>query len=253
MKYDHEICCYRAVVRLEPTKPVSMKASSKRGLNRAGSSGISIGAINAALIVGNPPERRVERLREFWRRISVHVGFSLPPWLDSLRPTLNYMAAMSAATIGVPGFYRPRMPPASFAADGTEGALSIYDTTPLKTTLEELVDFDLINRGHVRLSVGAANVCTGASHYFDTHNTQIHADHIRASGALPPGFPSVMIDGEHYWDGGVVTNTPITYVADEKPLTTARIIQVDTFNAQGGTTAEFRPSVGTGQRHPVLK
>ena len=110
----------------------------------------------------------------------------------------------------------------------------IYDTTPLKTTLEELVDFDLINRGHVRLSVGAANVCTGASHYFDTHNTQIHADHIRASGALPPGFPSVMIDGEHYWDGGVVTNTPITYVADEKPLTTARIIQVDTFNAQGG-------------------
>jgi NTE family protein len=143
------------------------------------------------------------------------------------------MAAMSAATIGVAGFYRPRVPPASFAADGTEAALSVYDTTPLKATLEELVDFDLINRGQVRLSLGAVNVCKGTSTYFDTKNTVISSDHIRASGALPPGFPPVTIDGEHYWDGGVVTNTPITYVVDERPLTTARIIQVDNFNAQG--------------------
>jgi NTE family protein len=109
----------------------------------------------------------------------------------------------------------------------------VYDTTPLKTTLEELVDFDLINRGQVRLSLGAVNVCKGTSTYFDTKNTTIHSDHVRASGALPPGFPPVMIDGEHYWDGGVVTNTPITYVVDERPLPTARIIQVDNFNAQG--------------------
>ena len=125
------------------------------------------------------------------------------------------------------------MPPTSFAADGTEAALSVYDTIPLKATLEELVDFDLINRGQIRLSLGAVNVCKGTSTYFDTKNTLIHSDHVRASGALPPGFPPVMIDGEYYWDGGVVTNTPITYVADERPLTTARIIQVDTFNAQG--------------------
>jgi NTE family protein len=157
----------------------------------------------------------------------------LPAWLDSLRPAVNFMAAMSAATIGVAGFFRPRMPPASFAADGSEGALSVYDTTPLKATLEELVDFDLINRGRVRLSVGAVNVCKGTSTYFDTKNTVINSDHIRASGALPPGFAPVIIDGEHYWDGGVVTNTPITYVSDERPMTTARIIQVDTFNAQG--------------------
>src|SRR5689334_8488199 len=84
------------------------------------------------------------------------------------------------------------------------------------------VYFDLINRGQVRLSLGAVNVCKGTSTYFDTKNTPIHADHIRASGALPPGFPPVMIDGEHYWDGGVVTNTPITYVSDQRPLTTAR-------------------------------
>ena len=143
------------------------------------------------------------------------------------------MAAMSAVAIGVAGFFRPRMPPAWFAADGTEAALSVYDTSPLKGTLEELVDFDLINRGRVRLSVGVVNVCKGTSNYFDTNDTVIHSDHIRASGALPPGFPPVMIDGEHYWDGGVVTNTPITYCSDERPLKTARIIQVDTFNAEG--------------------
>ena len=130
-------------------------------------------------------------------------------------------------------FFTPRMPPASFAADGTEGALSVYDTTPLKATLEELVDFDLINSGQVRLSLGAVDVRKGTSVYFDTKSTHIHSDHVRASGALPPGFPPVTIDGEHYWDGGVVSNTPITYVSDQRPLTTARIIQVDVFNSQG--------------------
>ena len=233
MKYDHEILLLQGGGALGAYQAGVYEGLVEAGIEPSWVVGISIGAINAALIVGNPPERRVERLREFWQRISVNVGPPLPTWLNSLRPAVNHMAAMSAATIGVAGFYRPRMPPASFAADGTEAALSVYDTTPLKATLEELVDFDLINRGQVRLSVGAVNVCKGTSTYFDTKNTLIHSDHIRASGALPPGFPPVMIDGEHYWDGGVVTNTPITYVADERPLTTARIIQVDNFNAQG--------------------
>ena len=233
MKYDHEILLLQGGGALGAYQAGVYEGLVEAGVAPSWVVGISIGAINAALIVGNPPERRVERLREFWQRISVDVGPPLPAWLDALRPAVNYMAAMSAATIGVAGFYRPRMPPAWFAAEGTESALSVYDTTPLKATLEELVDFDLINRGQVRLSVGAVNVCKGTSTYFDTKNTRIHSDHIRASGALPPGFSPVMIDGEHYWDGGVVTNTPITYVADERPLTTARIIQVDTFNAQG--------------------
>ena len=233
MKYDHEILLLQGGGALGAYQAGVYEGLVEAGIEPSWVVGISIGAINAALIVGNPPERRVERLREFWQRISVNVGPPLPAWLDSFRPAVNHMAAMSAATIGVAGFYRPRMPPVSFAADGTEAALSIYDTTPLTATLAELVDFDLINGGQVRLSVGAVNVCKGTSTYFDTKNTLIHSDHVRASGALPPGFPPVMIDGEHYWDGGVVTNTPITYVADERPLTTARIIQVDTFNAQG--------------------
>ena len=157
--------------------------------------GISIGAINASLIVGNPPEQRVERLREFWRRISVNVGPTLPAWLNSFRPAVNHMAAMSAATFGIRAFFTPRMPPASFAADGTEGALSVYDTTPLKATLEELVDFDLINSGQVRLSLGAVDVRKGTSIYFDTKSTRIYSDHVRASGALPPGFPA----GDDRW------------------------------------------------------
>jgi NTE family protein len=185
MKYDHEILLLQGGGALGAYQAGVYEGLVEAGVEPSWVVGISIGAINAALIVGNPPERRVERLREFWRRIAVNVGPPLPAWLDSLRPAVNHMAAMSAATIGVAGFYRPRMPPASFAADGTEGALSVYDTTPLKATLEELVDFDLINGGQVRLSVGAVNVCKGTSTYFDTKNTLIHADHVRASGALP--------------------------------------------------------------------
>jgi len=232
-EFDHEILLLQGGGALG-----AYQAGVYEGLVEAGVAptwvvGISIGAINASLIVGNPPERRIERLREFWRRVSRNVGPPLPAWLDSLRPTVNYMSAMSAATFGIPCFFTPRMPPPSFAADGTEGALSMYDTAPLTATLEELVDFDLINSGKVRLSLGAVDVRKGTSVYFDTKSTQIHADHVRASGALPPGFPPVMIDGEYYWDGGVVSNTPITYVSDARPLTTARIIQVDVFNSQG--------------------
>jgi NTE family protein len=140
---------------------------------------------------------------------------------------------MSAVCFGIRGFFRPRAVPPWFAPDGAENALSMYDTSPLTATLAELVDFDLVNSGEVRLSLGAVNVRQGVSVYFDTDSTVINADHVRASGALPPGFPPVTIDGESYWDGGVVSNTPLSYVADERPMTTARIFQVDTFNARG--------------------
>ena len=252
-EFDHEILLLQGGGALG-----AYQAGVYEGLVEAGVAptwvvGISIGAINASLIVGNPPERRVERLREFWQRVSRDVGPPLPAWLDSLRPTVNYMSAMSAATFGIPAFFTPRMPPASFAADGTEGALSVYDTTPLKATLEELVDFDLINSGQVRLSLGAVDVRKGTSIYFDTKSTQIHADHVRASGALPPGFPPVTIDGEHYWDGGVVSNTPITYVSDAKtfdhrPHHSGRRLQLPR-----RTAAEFKPGIRTGKGHPVCE
>jgi NTE family protein len=195
--------------------------------------GISIGGINAAIIAGNPPERRVERLRTFWDRVSSYAPLTPPAWLDAMRPTLNTMSAATVVAFGIPAFFVPRVPPPFFAADNTPGALSFYDTSPLKRTLEELVDFDLINSRKVRLSLGAVNVREGQSVYFDNNRTRITADHVRASGSLPPGFPPVKIDGEDYWDGGIVTNSPLAYVGEERPRTRVLVVAVDVFNARG--------------------
>jgi NTE family protein len=193
--------------------------------------GVSIGAINATLIAGNPPERRIARLRDFWERVSAQAPFIPPSLMDPLRPMFNRVSAASAMTFGVPGFFTPRFPPPFMAPDGTTGALSFYDTQPLKVTLEALADFDLINAKHVRLSLGAVNVRTGNSVYFDNTKMEIRPEHVMASGALPPGFPPVAIDGESYWDGGIVSNSPLWYVVDEDFRMNALIFQVDVFSA----------------------
>ena len=195
--------------------------------------GVSIGAINGALIAGNPPEKRVDRLREFWDLVS-----SGGAWLPSAAPapvhqTIKRFSAAMSASFGVPGFFVPRMPPAMLALHGSKESLSVYDTSPLKSTLERLIDFDLINRRQVRFSVGAANVRSGNSVYFDNHRTPIDVEHVMASGALPPAFAPVHIDGEYYWDGGIVSNTPLWYVLDDSPHMCALIMQVDLFNARG--------------------
>ena len=194
--------------------------------------GISIGAINAALIVGNPPERRVDRLREFWNRVSAQAPVVLPDAMDFARPMMNRMAAASAMFFGIPGFFTPRLPPPQLAPEGTLAALSYYDTEPLRATLEELVDFDRINDGDIRLSLGVVNACTGASVYFDTTSDTITPSHVMASGALPPGFPPVEIDGEYYFDGGIMSNTPLQYAARDFRQD-ALIIQVDLFSGLG--------------------
>lgn len=194
--------------------------------------GISIGAINAALIVGNPPERRVARLHEFWNRVSSQAPFVMPATMDFARPMMNKMAAASAMFFGIPGFFSPRMPPPQFAVEGSLGALSYYDTEPLRATLDELVDFNRINSGDIRLSLGAVNARTGESVYFDTQTHKISASHVMASGALPPGFPPVEIDGEFYFDGGIMSNTPLQYVAKDFRMD-ALIVAVDLFSGLG--------------------
>ena len=202
--------------------------------------GVSIGAINAALIAGNPPERRLERLREFWDRVSSTMPLVAPAQLDPLRITLNRLSAATAATFGVPGFFAPRVPPAFLAPDGTPEALSVYDTAPLRETLEDLIDFDLLNRkGGVRLSVGAVDVHTGNSVYFDSQDRTLGPEHVMASGSLPPGFPPTVIDGAYYWDGGLVSNSPLSYVFDVSPRINAVIVQVDLFNAKGEIPANL--------------
>ncbi len=174
--------------------------------------GISIGAINAALIAGNPARKRLERLHEFWDLVSTPVAFTGVAGWGFPRETVNEANATEVMLFGVPGFFTPRMPPAPLQPRATMEAISYYDTAPLRETLERLVDFDLINAGAVRLSVGCVNVRTGNFEYFDSAHRPIDARHIMASGALPPGFPPVEIDGEHYWDGGLVSNTPLQYV-----------------------------------------
>lgn len=195
--------------------------------------GVSIGAINAALIAGNAPEHRVERLHEFWQLVSSGTGQNLPEH-SANRALLNHWSASSAALFGIPGFFSPRPDPTILLMGNAAPVLSYYDTAPLKLTLERLVDFDRINHKEIRLSVGAVNVRTGNSIYFDNTTQTITADHIMASGALPPGFAPVHIDGEDYWDGGIVSNTPLQYVLDMHPRRERLVVlQVDLFSARG--------------------
>jgi NTE family protein len=201
--------------------------------------GISIGAINAALIAGNPPERRVERMREFWNLVSSQLALHPTGFAATQRNLHNEASASLAILFGLPGFFSPRFPAAPFQPQGTTGSISYYDTTPLLATLERLVDFDLLNSGKVRLSVGAVNVRSGNFRYFDTAEQRIDARHIMASGALPPGFPPIEIDGEYYWDGGLVSNTPLQYVLDQPGPHHRLVFQVDLFSAQGPMPANL--------------
>jgi NTE family protein len=200
--------------------------------------GISIGAINAAIIAGNPPEKRVERLKEFWEMASSSVSWNPVASDNRGRSLFNETSAALIATFGVPGFFTPRFPPAPLWPQGSPQALSYYDTAPLRATLERLVDFDRINDLKTRLSVGAVGVASGNFRYFDNvefkkQGKKIGPEHIMASGALPPGFPSVVIEGEHYWDGGIASNTPLDFVLDEEVDNDLLIFQIDLFSARG--------------------
>ena len=197
--------------------------------------GISIGAINAALIAGNSPETRVEKLREFWRAITTPARWAVPisGLFNGAGLPFDFakqMSAMHALLLGQTNFFAPRKP-----ADWWFGRTptSYYDTNSLKSTLGRLVDFDRINSREIRFSVGAVNVRTGNFVYFDNAEIEIRPEHVLASGALPPGFPSVEIDGEHYWDGGLVSNTPLQHVIEYYPRRSHLIFQVDLFPARG--------------------
>jgi NTE family protein len=199
--------------------------------------GISIGDINSALIAGNPPERRVERLRAFWETIStpppgvVYLGLDLGD--ETTHRLVNQARAFGTLLAGARGFFTPRLPPPYLHPPGSPGALSYYDVTPLKATLERLADFDRINSGEMLFSVGAVNVRSGNFVYFDNMTHRIRPEHVMASGSLPPGFPSTVIDGEHYWDGGLVSNTPLQWVLDSRPRVDTLVFQIDLWNARG--------------------
>jgi NTE family protein len=195
--------------------------------------GISIGAINAAIVAGNEPEKRIGALKSFWEEVSASLPLQLPFGNEQVRSFISEASATWVASFGVAGFFRPRFPPPFLLPAGVAGATSFYDTSPLRATLERLVDFDRINAKETRLSLGAVNVQTGLLRYFDNTKQKIGPEHVMASGALPPGFPPVEVDGEFYWDGGVVSNSPLEYVLDDDPCEDLTIFQVDLFNAAG--------------------
>jgi NTE family protein len=234
-KFDHVVLALQGGGALG-----AYQAGVYQGLSEAGFApdwvvGVSIGAINAALIAGNPPERRVARLREFWERMSSSAPDVMPAAMEPFQPFVARMHVANAIAFGIPGFFTPRVPPPFLAPPGSLAALSYYDTEPLNRTLSELADFDLINAKAVRLSLGAVNVRNSESVYFDNHRIELRPDHVRASGALPPGFPPVEIDGEFYWDGGIASNSPLWYAADETAHKDVLIIQADVFNPRAQT------------------
>jgi len=192
--------------------------------------GISIGAINAAIIAGNPPQARVDALRKFWD------GITAAPWLWSALSGVmtddhrRFVSSANSIVFGQPGFFAPRPFLDWF---GKVAPVSYYDTRMLRQTLECHVDFDRINSGEMRFSVGAVNVTNGKLVNFDNARTTIRPEHVMASAALPPGFPAIEIDGEWYWDGGLVSNTPLQHVLENVPRRSRLTFQVDLFPARG--------------------
>jgi NTE family protein len=193
--------------------------------------GTSIGAINAALIAGNPPKRRLERLNAFWDQMQRSSAASA--WMQGFGLG-NQLANLNTVLRGIPDFFTPNLHAlrGASAALGVESA-AYYSTAPLRNTLNELVDFDYLCQCHTRMTVGAVNVCTGHMRYFDTRNEPLGVEHVMASGALPPAFGAIRIDGQPYWDGGIYSNTPIEAVLDDKPRRDAVIFAVNVWHQTG--------------------
>jgi NTE family protein len=201
--------------------------------------GTSIGAINASLIAGNAPQNRLARLIEFWRRVQHGPQWDVGGILPGFGDKWSYWRTL---THGIPGFFAPNL--LAHAGDGFPlGAdrAGYYSTAPLEATLAELIDFNLINEGKPRLTVGAAHVRTSQMTYFDSSRCKLDVKHIMASGALPPAFPAVRVNGELYWDGGILSNTPTEVVLDDNPRRDSLIFNVHLWNpvgAEPGTMAE---------------
>lgn len=196
-------------------------------------SGVSIGAINSAIIAGNPPSRRLRQLTTFWERITDRKIWPFTPDGDIYRKARNAASAWMTMMQGQPGFFAPRFPSPWLSLAGAGSATSYYDNLPLRETLMDLVDFSMINERSTRFSVGAVNVLTGNFLYFDNTVEQIVPEHVMASGALPPALPMVKIGTDHYWDGGIVSNTPLQHLLDQDDNLNTLVFQVDLFSARG--------------------
>lgn len=209
------------------------QAMHEAGLEPDWVNGVSIGAINAAIIAGNKPNRRLERLREFWETITARPDWMILPDGDMARQFGNAASAFGAMLLGQPGFFQPQHMPPWLSLRGAKTAASFYDTAPLRQTLARLVDFDLLNSRVTRYAAGSVNVATGNFAYFDNMTTEILPEHIMASGALPPALPMTQIGTDWFWDGGLVSNTPLQHLLEQVGGANVLVFQVDLFSARG--------------------
>ena len=216
------------------------EALAEAGINPDWVAGVSIGAVNSAIIAGNEPAERIQKLRRFWQEVTANplLDWAAParvftPKGHLSRTLFNQLSASYALLSGAAGFFSLRQPAPWLHPDGALEATSFYETRHLKSTLERLVDFDRINAGAMRFSVGAVNVRTGNFVYFDNQTHTIRPEHVIASGSLPPGFPAVEIEGEFYWDGGLISNTPLQWVVEQGPRQDTLAFQVDLWSARG--------------------
>lgn len=221
---------------------------AQAGIEPTWITGISIGALNTAIIAGNLPENRTAALKGFWDTIctpNVTPGFNQPisMWINMMdqwsRKFIGTFEANRTMLEGQKGFFKPRFPLPIMGSSKPANEVSFYTTDMLRDTLLRFADFDLINKGKMRVSVGAVNVATGNLVYFDNQNTTLRPEHFMASGALPPGFPAIEIDGQFYWDGGVVSNTPLSEIINDLGGKDTLVFQVDVWSARGSLPENF--------------
>ena len=220
------------------------QALHEAGYRPGSVAGVSIGGINGAIIAGNRPENRLERLREFWETVTSGPGWLWIPDGDDARKTHNAWSSLMTMLMGQPGFFSPGKLNPWLSPRGAKTATAFYDTAPLRETLLRLVDFDLLNHGGVHYAAGAVNVANGNFIYFDNRRTTIEPEHVMASGALPPALPMIQIGTDHFWDGGLVSNTPLQHIVDnplgERPI----VFQVDLFSASGPVPRDMQAVLG---------
>ena len=226
------------------------QALDERGFTPNWVGGTSIGAINGAIIAGNRPRDRLDRLRRFWSTVAQEDWFDMTRAPAAARQAYSYWSTLAALVTGRPRFFKPHpFLPFGVGDAGSPDLAGFYDTRPLRDLLRELIDFDYLNSGAIHFSLGAVHVTSGQLRYFDNQFQPIGVEHILASSALPPGFPAVRVDGELYWDGGICSNTPLAMVLDDYPRVNTLCFMVDLWSARG---AEPRSISETMNRHKEI-
>ena len=234
-RYERIGCVFQGGGALGAYQVGAFRAILERGYDPDYLAGVSIGSINCAIIAGNPREKQIEKLMEFWDTIAPKLWTDLlvnDKSEDFCYHLQNHLGAMNALFLGVDGFYKPRPFPPTYLEDTPEN-LSYYDTSELRNTLEKLIDFDRINDKRVTLCLGAVNIATGEMEFFNNQVITITPDHVMASGAIPPAFPAIKIGDQYFWDGGIYANTPLVTVLDALPEMDTLCFVVDCFSLKG--------------------